>query len=90
MLDPKKALEILENHFANLTQEEFLKNLKEYCPELFEEESNDLELERLKNTELYQQAKKESKLEIAPKLLKKGFSVQEVAEILELDVRLIA
>jgi hypothetical protein len=40
--------------------------------------------------EIYQQAKQESKLEIAPKLLKKGLSIQEVAEILELDVHLLA
>ncbi|MBW4620577.1 MAG: hypothetical protein KME17_14635 [Cyanosarcina radialis HA8281-LM2] len=90
MIDVKKSLEILENYFAKVTKEEFDRDLKKYCPELFEEESNDLELEQLKNTELYQQAKKDSKLEIAPKLLKKGLSAQEVAEILELDVRLIA
>jgi hypothetical protein len=54
------------------------------------EQNPDRSKAHLKNTELYQQAKKESKLEIAPKLLKKGLSIQEVAEILELDVRLIA
>ena len=53
-------------------------------------ESANLGSEISKNIELYQQAKQESKLEIAPKLLKKGMSIQEVAELLELDVHLLA
>ncbi|WP_310419239.1 hypothetical protein [Chamaesiphon sp. OTE_8_metabat_110] len=53
-------------------------------------ESANLGSEISKNTELYQQAKQEIKLEIAPKLLKKGMSIQEVAELLELDVQLLA
>ena len=36
--------------------------------------------------DLYQQAQQDSKLQIAPKLLNKGLSIQEVAELLELDV----
>jgi hypothetical protein len=35
MLDIKKATELLENHFATVTHEEFLANLEEFCPELF-------------------------------------------------------
>jgi hypothetical protein len=40
--------------------------------------------------EIYQQAKQDSKIEIATKLLQKGFSVREVAEMLELDINTIA
>lgn len=90
MLDIDKSKEILENYFANVTQEQFAIDLEKYCPELVEAESASLESKASKSTELYQQAKQASKLEIAPKLLKKGLSIQEVAEILELDVRLIA
>jgi predicted transposase YdaD len=90
MLDINKSKEILENYFATVTREQFAKDLEKYCPELVEAESANLDSETSKNTELYQQAKQESKLEIAPKLLKKGLSIQEVAEILELDVHLLA
>jgi predicted transposase/invertase (TIGR01784 family) len=90
MLDINKCQEILEHHFATVTREEFLANLEEYCPEFIAAVREDSESTELQNTELYQQAKQESKLEIAPKLLKKGLSIQEVAEILELDVHLLA
>lgn len=50
---------------------------------------DDSESAQFQNTELYQQAKQESKLEIAPKLLKRGLSIQEVAAILELDIHLL-
>jgi predicted transposase YdaD len=90
MLDINKSKEILENYFANVTREQFAMDLEKYCPELVEAESANLSSEISKDTELYQQAKQESKLEIAPKLLKKGMSIQEVAELLELDVHLLA
>lgn len=35
-------------------------------------------------------AKEDGKLEIEPKLLQKGFSIEEVARILEIDINLIA
>lgn len=35
------------------------------------------------------EGKLEEKLEIAPKLLQKGLSIQEIAEILEVDVETI-
>jgi predicted transposase YdaD len=89
MLDIAKCKEILETHFANVTREEFIANLEEYCPELFEAGSNQSDLDDFKNSELYQQAKEENKLEIAPRLLKKGLSVEEVAQLLELDVHLL-
>ena len=90
MIDIARATEALEHHFATVTRAEFLINLEKFCPELFEEEQNDQEFDSSKNTELYQQGKKDHKLEIAPKLLEKGLSPEEVAEILELDIRLIA
>jgi predicted transposase YdaD len=90
MLDINKSKEILENYFATVTQEQFAIDLENYCPELVEAESASLASDEFDNAELYQQAKQESKLEIAPKLLKKGLSIQEVAEILELEVHLIS
>jgi predicted transposase YdaD len=86
MLDIVKATEALETYFDNVTQEQFELDLKKFCPELFEEEENDARLEKIKNAEIYQQAKEDNKLEIAHKLLAKGLSIQEVAEIVELDV----
>jgi hypothetical protein len=91
MLDIAKATVILEHHFATVTPDEFAKNLREFCPELFEDEQEGiLDTDLLKNEEIYRKAKEDGKLEIAPKLLQKGFSREEVATILELDVNLIA
>jgi predicted transposase YdaD len=89
MLDFQTASKIMLEHFATLTPEQFLINLEEYCPELFQENSTSLDIEQLKNTEIYQQAEKESKLKIVPKLLEKGLNIQEVAELLELDLETI-
>lgn len=86
MLDFDKATKILTEHFDNLTPDEFEVNLKKYCPELFRENANNLELDKIKNTDLYQQGHQDSKLQIVPKLLDKGLSIQEVAELLELDI----
>jgi hypothetical protein len=36
MLNFERASKILEDHFANLTDEEFIANLKEYCPRVFD------------------------------------------------------
>ncbi|MGL5940169.1 MAG: Rpn family recombination-promoting nuclease/putative transposase [Waterburya sp.] len=58
-----------------------------------EEVENMLNLNLLKETRVYQEAKEEGKeersLEIVPKLLQKGFSIQEVAELLELDPEIV-
>ena len=62
MLDINKSKEILENYFAIVTHEQFAKDLEKYCPELVEAELANLEPDTSKNTELYQQAKQESKL----------------------------
>jgi hypothetical protein len=35
MVDFERASKILEDHFANLTDEEFVTNLQEYCPRVF-------------------------------------------------------
>lgn len=37
MLNPKEFGEILRKHFAEVTPEQFLENLKKYCPEIFED-----------------------------------------------------
>ncbi len=84
MLDFDKATKILTEHFANLTPDEFEANLKKYCPELSPENTDNLE--NIKHTDLYQQGHQDSKLQIIPKLLDKGLSTQEVAELLELDI----
>jgi hypothetical protein len=80
-----------EHHFAIVTPDEFAKNLRGFCPELFEgEQQGSLDIELLNNEEVYRKAKEDGKLEIAPKLLQKGFSREEVATILEIYVNLIA
>lgn len=50
MLDVKKSLEILKEHFATVTPEEFATNLKEFCPELIEEELIYLNSNRVKDS----------------------------------------
>jgi hypothetical protein len=40
MLNFERASKILEDHFANLTDEEFIANLKEYCPRVFANDKN--------------------------------------------------
>ncbi len=43
MLDIDKCKEILENYFANLTQEQFAIDLEKYCPELVEAERESID-----------------------------------------------
>jgi hypothetical protein len=116
-IDIAKVTELLEDHFATVTPEEFLANLEKFCPELFEEEedrsngngnedrsidgknyrfgradaSRSKPIERqldlaAQSDEIYHQAKQDSKIEIAARLLHRGIGIQEVAEILELDI----
>jgi predicted transposase YdaD len=82
MLDVDEISAMLENHFTRVTQEEFAANLREFCPELFEEEERLLASEQQKVIEI----QRACKLEIVPKLLQRGLTAEEVAEILELDV----
>ncbi len=84
MLYFDKATKILTEHFANLTPDEFEVNPRKYCPELSPETADNLD--RIKDTALYQKGNQDSKLQIIPKLLDKGLSTQEVAELLELDI----
>ncbi len=91
MIDIAKTTELLEHYFVNVTNEQFAIDLEEFCPELFEDEQNSsLDTRSLNNEEIYRRAKEDGKLEIAPKLLQKGFSREEVATILEIDINLIA
>ncbi len=48
-----------------------------------------LNLNLLRQTRVYQEAKEEAKLELVTKLVQKGLSIQEIAELLELDVEII-
>jgi predicted transposase YdaD len=84
MLDFDKATKILIEHFANLTPDEFEANLKKYCPDLSPETTENID--DIKDADLYQQGHQDSKLQIIQKLLDKGLSTQEVAELLELDI----
>jgi predicted transposase/invertase (TIGR01784 family) len=45
-----------------------------------------LDLSEFKNSRFYESLKQKTKLELVPKLLDKGMSIQEVADLLELDV----
>jgi hypothetical protein len=56
MVDPKKAAEILYKHFEKISTEQFVLNLKKYCPEVFEdeEENQQNKSENLKNTIKFQ------------------------------------
>lgn len=53
-------------------------------------QSADRQLNLLTHSEIYHKAKEDNKIEIAAKLLHKGISVEEVAEILQLDINTIA
>lgn len=52
-----------------------------------------LNLNLLKETKVYQEGKEEgeleTKLKILPKLIERGMSIQEIAELLELDTETI-
>jgi predicted transposase YdaD len=52
-----------------------------------------LNLDEFKNTRLYEsiltKTKLETKLELVPKLIEKNMSIQEIAELLEVDVEII-
>jgi predicted transposase/invertase (TIGR01784 family) len=52
-----------------------------------------LNLNLIKDTKVYQEAVEEgelkTKLKILPKLVQRGLTIQEIAEILELDVEVI-
>jgi predicted transposase YdaD len=84
MLDFDKATKILTEHFANLTPDEFEANLQKYCPELSPETTENLD--DIKDAEIDRQGYQDSKLQIVSKLLNKGLSTQEIAELLELDI----
>jgi hypothetical protein len=43
MLDIDKCKEILENYFANVTQEQFAIDLEKYCPELVSAERDNID-----------------------------------------------
>ncbi|MFB2921966.1 hypothetical protein [Aerosakkonema funiforme] len=44
MADPKRAAELIRKHFAEITTEQFLENLKISSPELFEEDDEKSEI----------------------------------------------
>ena len=48
-----------------------------------------LDLNIIRQTKVYQEAKEEAKLELVPKLVHRGLSIQEIAELLELDAEAI-
>ncbi|HEY9694600.1 MAG TPA: hypothetical protein V6D15_20560 [Oculatellaceae cyanobacterium] len=52
-----------------------------------------LNLDIIRGTRFYQEAKlegeQEAKIQMVPKLLQKGLSIQEIAELLELDAETV-
>ena len=70
---------------------EFIETIIVYkFPKLSPEEIETmLNLNIIKDTQVYQTAKEEGKLETVPKLIKKGLSIQEIAEVLELDIETV-
>lgn len=40
MLNPKQFSQILRQHFADVTPEQFKENLQKFCPEIFEKQSD--------------------------------------------------
>ncbi|MGL5805827.1 MAG: Rpn family recombination-promoting nuclease/putative transposase [Xenococcaceae cyanobacterium] len=100
------AKQLIEKTRVELTDEikqfqvlEFIETIVVYKFPLMsrEEIENMLDLNLLKETKVYQEAKEEGilegiqkeKSEIVSKLLQKGFSIQEVADLLELDPEIV-
>jgi predicted transposase/invertase (TIGR01784 family) len=85
----------LSNEIIQRQVVEFIETIIVYkFPYLSREQiENMLNLNLLRETKVYQEAKQEGKqeksLEIVPKLLKKGLSIQEIAELLELDLEIV-
>lgn len=48
-----------------------------------------LDLDEFINTRLYKSILEKSRLKLVPKLTDKGMSIQEIAELLEIDVEII-
>ncbi|YAF97333.1 MAG: DUF2887 domain-containing protein [Nodularia sp. CChRGM 3473] len=94
-----KAEEELTDTFSQRKVIEFIETIVVYkFPNLSREEIEAmLNLNLLKNTKVYQEAKAEgkeegelkAKLKIVPKLVQRGLSIQEIAELLELDTEVI-
>ncbi len=80
----KFSPELFEEEQNDLTSD------REIESKIEREHQEDINSQPLANTEIYQKAKEDNKLEIAPKLLQKGLSVEEVAEILGLDIHSIS
>jgi SOS response regulatory protein OraA/RecX len=81
MLDIKKAAELLKHHFATVTHEEFLANLEEFCPEFFQARQETIAAAELHEDEAHWKLEEASKLKIPRRLLQRGLSVGEIAEI---------
>ena len=55
MLEPKEFRNIIHQYFTEVTSQEFLANLKKYCPEIFEGDNYPNITENLNNlAKLYQ------------------------------------
>jgi predicted transposase/invertase (TIGR01784 family) len=90
-----KAREELTDAIVQDKVLEFIETIFVYkFPNLSREEIEAmLNLDLIKHTRVYQEAKEEGKqeivLEVVPKLLQRGLSLQEIAEILEVDVETV-
>jgi len=64
MLDPKEFRNIIHQDFTEVTSQEFLANLKKYCPEIFEGDNYPNVTENLNNlAKLYQSQGRYAKAE---------------------------
>lgn len=86
-----KAREELTNTLIQSKVIEFIETILVYkFPSLSREDIEAmLNLSLLRQTRVYQEAKEEGKLELVPKLVQRGMSIQEIAELLELDAETI-
>jgi predicted transposase/invertase (TIGR01784 family) len=92
------AQRLIDQARAEVSDEGLKQKLLEFIETIFVYKFPNLTLEEIeamldvtdfKNTRFYQSLLENTKLQMIPKLLDKGLSIQEVAEILELDVEIV-
>lgn len=103
IVETQSQVEVLAKQLINRVKEEFSDTLTQQkvlkfietivvykFPNLSREEIEAMfNLNIIKDTKVYQEAKEEGKLELVPKLVNKGFSIHEIAEMLEIDVETV-
>ena len=91
----KRLINQVEEEFSDtVTQQKVLKFIETIViykfPNLSREEIEAMfNLNIIKDTKVYQEAKEEGKLELVPKLIEEGLTIQRIAEMLEIDVETV-